>query len=221
LATGIAEFNLHIPVSTSVYLTAGASTRLLYDFDLAEAVQRGEANDFISGINLGVAIDLGRTAKDGEIIISERRLDLMQSDLETAKKDMEKQKMESDSELRDRDMQIAMLRRERDSLRAEASKRVLPADDDKEVVASGTVPSSDRADYQEQWRVVIGSFATQDKAQRFIDRTQLDRSGMEVLYVEELETYRLIYKSFDTMGAALKARDEVRGSISDAWVIKF
>jgi len=49
----------------------------------------------------------------------------------------------------------------------------------------------------------------------------LDRDEMMIAYIERLDTYRVIYKSSDSMAAAKKHRDEARKYYSDAWIAKF
>lgn len=72
-----------------------------------------------------------------------------------------------------------------------------------------------------QYRIIIASLPNRAMAQRFIDRSNLDKSGMVIAYIENLNTYRVIYKSYPTFEAARKELLSIKGAIPDAWVVKF
>lgn len=72
-----------------------------------------------------------------------------------------------------------------------------------------------------QYRIVVASLPNRAMAQRWIDRSTLDKSGMVIAYIENLNTYRVVYKSFPTFESARKELLTIKGSIPDAWVVKF
>jgi predicted RNase H-like nuclease (RuvC/YqgF family) len=71
------------------------------------------------------------------------------------------------------------------------------------------------------WRVVIVSSPSEAGAQKFIDRSRLNKDYMQIAYIEKLDTYRVIYKSASTLAEAKDYRTEAREYYSDAWVAKF
>ena len=73
----------------------------------------------------------------------------------------------------------------------------------------------------EAFRVVIVSTPTEMGAQRFINRSKLNTDDMLIAYIEELDTYRVIYKSSSDLNEAKKFRTQARKQYSDAWIGKF
>lgn len=72
-----------------------------------------------------------------------------------------------------------------------------------------------------RYRLVVASLPTQVMAQRWIDRTTLDKGEMVIAYIQNLNTYRVVYKSFDAYPAARKEQQEIKRIIPDAWIIEF
>lgn len=125
----------------------------------------------------------------------------------------------------EKDMQLEILRSEVDSLRANpvvVSKEVKPGKGENLVVRDNADEATSEADLGDvQYRVIVVSSPTRAGAQRFIDRSRLDKEDMMIAYIEKLDTYRVIYKSADNIAAAKKARQEARKYYSDAWIAKF
>jgi hypothetical protein len=93
---------------------------------------------------------------------------------------------------------------------------------------AGPVTKGNKRSYQKQgdlgtpkWRVVVGSFPSSRAAQRYIEGSRFEKNEIFYRYFEEVNAYRVVYKSFDTMEQALKQRDQLRNEIKDVWVIKF
>ncbi len=206
---------LYAPISDRTFLTLGGSLKYLAFNDFLDAFENGSGDDWLGSIQLGVSIDLGRTAKSGERIVKDSEYQTIKNSEAIAKKELEDQMIEFEKDLRAKDMLARQLQNDIDSLKAEMNKRVLPTT----ITPNTEVNTSSSSD--PKWRVVIGSFPNQALAQKYIDNLNLDKSQMQVLFVESVNTYRVIYKSFDTQNAALKARSEIRSSIKDAWVVKF
>ena len=58
-------------------------------------------------------------------------------------------------------------------------------------------------------------------AQRWIDRSTLDKSEMVIAYIPDLNTHRVIYRSYDTFESARKEQQRIKIMIEDAWIIRF
>jgi len=129
----------------------------------------------------------------------------------------------------EKDMQLSMLRAEVDSLKAnpvvvtkEVDRGASSSSSEVRPVASagdGGASSSDLGPVR--YRVVVVSSPTQAGAQKFIDRSKLDKDEMMIAYVEKLDTYRVIYKSSESIEDARAARNEARKYYADAWIVKF
>lgn len=130
----------------------------------------------------------------------------------------------------EKDMQMEMMRTEMDSMKANpvvVTKEVRPGRGEN-IVVKGSEGSVDEGTAMGdddlgpvRYRVIVVSSPTRAGAQRFINRTKLDTDDMMIAYIERLDTYRVIYKSSDSIEAARKARNEARKYYSDAWITKF
>lgn len=131
----------------------------------------------------------------------------------------------------EKDMQLSMLRAEVDSLKANpvvVTKEVdrggssSASSSEASPVASSDGGGSTSSDLGPvRYRVVVVSSPTQAGAQKFIDRSKLDKDEMMIAYVEKLDTYRVIYKSSESIEDARAARNEARKYYADAWIAKF
>lgn len=70
-----------------------------------------------------------------------------------------------------------------------------------------------------QWRVVVSSMPSQELADRFISRYNL--SNARVVYVERLDTYRVVYESFSELSDAQVEFKLIRSDFPDAWLVYF
>lgn len=70
-----------------------------------------------------------------------------------------------------------------------------------------------------QWRVVVSSMPSQALAERFMSRNNLDQA--RVVYVERLDTYRVVYESFSELSDAQVEFKMIRSEFPDAWLVYF
>lgn len=70
-----------------------------------------------------------------------------------------------------------------------------------------------------QWRVVVSSMPSQELADRFISRHNL--TNARVVYVERLDTYRVVYESFTELSDAQVEFKLIRSDFPDAWLVYF
>lgn len=71
------------------------------------------------------------------------------------------------------------------------------------------------------YRVVIGSLPSREAAERFIARSSLPSEEMFIAYINDLDTYRVVYKSTSTYALARKYMLEAKSKYADAWIIEF
>jgi hypothetical protein len=123
----------------------------------------------------------------------------------------------------EKDMQIELLSQKVDSLIIIPRPAVGGYFSDNSQVASPRTTSRQASTDlgAAMFRVVIVSSPTETSAQKFINRTKLNKDGMEIAYIERLDTYRVIYKSSSTLAEAKSFRKEARKYYSDAWIAKF
>jgi hypothetical protein len=70
-----------------------------------------------------------------------------------------------------------------------------------------------------QWRVVVSSMPSEELAARFISRHNLDQA--RVVYVQRLDTYRVVYESFTELSDAQVEFKLIRSDFPDAWLVYF
>jgi hypothetical protein len=213
--TGTAGSQLQYPITDQISLQLSSSMKFLYANDYLDAYENN-ASDAFATIELGAVIRLGKSVKESEVLVDKASFNALSIAEKNAREELSATRSQYEVDMRKKNMRITALQNSVDSLRAEKTKRILEAPVDTQIVET-SVPNNDAP----MWRVVIGSFPTQARAQQFVDRVNLDNSEMQILYVEEYNTFRVIYKSFSSSAAALKARGDARKVIEDAWVIKF
>ena len=208
------EGSIAAPISSRMAITLGGALRYAYSSDYLDGLIAGSRNDLLGVINLGLNITLGKGLKKGEARVNQAEFDMLKNSEKSVKEQMAKQEEENEKQLKAREAQLNKMRATNDSLKAELNKRILPPSQKEEVKPLDLS--------KPMWRVVVGSFPNQALAQRYMDGLNgIDKSEMQVLFVEDLKTYRVIYKSFDNMNAASKARNEIRGAVKDAWIVNF
>ncbi len=77
-----------------------------------------------------------------------------------------------------------------------------------------TLESGDR-----QWRVVVSSMPSHELAEGFIARHNLKNA--QVVYVEKLDTYRVVYDSFRELGDAQVEFQLINSDFPEAWLVYF
>ena len=125
----------------------------------------------------------------------------------------------------EKDMQIDLLNQKVDSLNRMPRKTAAVESAEESTKANtGSSKNSRKSSTDlgpEAFRVVIVSTPTEMGAQRFINRSKLNTDDMLIAYIEELDTYRVIYKSSSDLNEAKKFRTQARKQYSDAWIGKF
>jgi len=214
-ATLRAGGSLYIPLNERIELLLGAGIRLPLGADYLDAMAAQDDDDMYGAIQLGLSFTLGRTVHPDESVVKTNDYNVLKEDKSALEQEIARVTAEKDKELADQKARLATTQRQLDSARTALNKREVEIE---ELKAAKVVTATDSG---KRWRVVVGSFPTQAMAQRFIDRVNLEKEEMVILFVDDLDTYRVVYKSFDSMNAALKARQKARSVVSDAWVIEF
>ena len=72
---------------------------------------------------------------------------------------------------------------------------------------------------QKMWRIVVSSMPSQEMANKFIGRYQI--SGARILYVDRLNTYRVVQASFQELSDAQVEFNLIKSDFPDAWLVYF
>ena len=211
--------NLYLKVAPKLDINAGFTVRYLPDNRWLEANTETIANTY-GTLHAGVTFRLGNVTKKGERYMKDEEYNALLSRIDSLQ-----------NVAQEREVQNAGLESEKLKCKNENDKLLRQLDSIKKVcdsIAVAVPVGAGQKNYQRQgdlgtpkWRVVIGSFPTARAAQRFIEQSKYKRDEIFYRYFEDVNAYRVVYKSFDTMEQALKLRDTLRPDIKDVWVIKF
>jgi hypothetical protein len=233
----LAGANAGIPITNKIDLNIGYAHRILWFQPWVDAYDPNSFDTygyFTAGLTFFLKSDRDRS----KIEVDPKKFDALKmkadsSDAFAAQASRSNEKVARlEMSNQEKDMQLAMLRSEVDSLKAnpvvvtkEVSK---PSGGSRSAgTPAASVPVSSGGDAGSadlgpvQYRVVVVSSPTQAGAQRFIERSKLDKSEMKIAYIERLDTYRVVYKSSSDIDDAKAARAEARKYYADAWIAKF
>lgn len=102
-----------------------------------------------------------------------------------------------------------------DSLDVEAEPIYEPtvaADDTMQVVPQNEVVR------EKMWRLVVGSFPEKERAQRLADKLS---NGAELIFVDYMGTYRVVYGSYSDLAGAQDAYSQIEADYPESWVVYF
>lgn len=209
-----------IPLSRSSWINAGYTQRYAFDAEFIDAFASGDAPDQYGFFHVGFKFDFVEKRDRKKIELDRRKYNKMVSTIDSlaaansqiSGETVDRLEMES----REKDLMIQGLQLTIDSLRANVTK---VADDGSQPATEG--PDSEALLSSSMHRIIVASMPSRPLAQRWIDRSNLDKSEMIIVYVEALDTYRIVYKSFPTHAAAKKELQQIKSNVSDAWIIKF
>lgn len=211
-----AGFELSIPITRNLKLQGGYNQRIVLFQDLIDAFEGGSGNDSYGSLNIGLGFYFDKRIKKGKMEIDKRKYNQMLSSIDSLKKIEPKEDTEKIARMemanQEKDLKIQSLQDEVDSLRANVA--TVPATPENKPDAEAIL--GDR-----QYRIVVASLPTQAMAQRWIDNSELDNTEMVIAYVEAVNSYRVIYKSYNSVAAAKKDLQEVKATVADAWIANF
>ena len=72
---------------------------------------------------------------------------------------------------------------------------------------------------EKQWRLVIGSVTEKEKAERLAAKWGFPNT--EIIFVDYLSTYRVVYESFAELSEAQRAFSQIENEHPNAWVVFF
>lgn len=230
----LAGLNAGIPINKKMDINIGYAHRLLWFQPWVDAYDPNSFDTY-GYVTAGITFFLKSDRDPDKIEVDEKKYKALQlkadsSDAFASKLNRSTEKVARlEMSNQEKDMEVAMLRTEIDSLKANpvvVEKEVKPGKGENMVVrenesSEGSGASSNSELGDSRYRVIVVSSPTRAGAQRFIDRSRLEKDEMMIAYIEKLDTYRVIYKSSESIEAARKARAEARQYYKDAWIAKF
>jgi DUF2075 family protein len=215
--------NVSLPVTSKLDINLGYTNRWTEDVDWMDGQKSGDHTDTYGMMNVGLIFYLKSDKDRSKIEIDKKELDRVIAQKDSLGKAAERgQKSaerlaELEMESQEKQIKINQLQQRVDTLMAQ-----MDAETDTIAPATPRTPANAQAILaDEKYRVVVASLPTEAMAQRWIDRSGLDKSEMVIAYIADLNTYRVVYKSYDSYPAARKELLNIKPAVSDAWVVKF
>lgn len=213
------------PLNDNVGFSAGYKIHIINN-PWIDGIKSSENESFsyINDFSVGLRLSLENMLKKNEVRVDRKKYQNMNAQLQDLQQNQQRLAASNEARLREKENQIVSMAKEIDSLRAYIA--AIPEIKEESASSSASAGSRKQVDPMEAvknkaYRIIVGSFPTQLMAQNYMERSPLNNPDMFVVYVEDLKTYRVIYRSYSTREAALKDLGKVRENVRTAWIIYF
>jgi hypothetical protein len=210
------------PVYNDLYLNLGLQLTHTPGNQWLDAYDGGESGDLFLMPLAGLSYSLKRAPKPNEINVDKRKYENLNNEMASLRQKVDEEESKAQMKEEESRATLAAIQRElkdaldaRDSAMTELERSKARPGSGVSDTRTRTTPTGD-----EMWRVIVGSYPSKALAERFVRRTGLDKSEMEIVYEQNLNTYRVIYKSSPNLDQARKYRDAAKHEIPDVWIIK-
>ena len=183
-----------------------------------DGFKNGSGNDYYGSLNVGMIATFKKVRDKSKVEIDKRKYNNLISTIDSldgaAKRGNPEKMAKLEMESQEKDLKIRSLEMKIDSMET----RVVAIDTENPRTKSS--PNAEAILATPQYRIIVGSMPSRERATKWINKSSLDQSEMVVLYVDDIDTYRIIYKSYSTYAAAKKDLPSVKSVVADAWIIK-
>lgn len=218
-----------IPVNDQVDITIGYRNYWIHDNDWIDAFESGDHNDNLGQASIGVRFALnGRTPMvkmaPEQVDALEARAKSAEQQRDEAQEELSTTRARYDAQIEDMYNVLSVMRNSLDSLNEKVTVLRPSGANENEYTTTnaGDSEGSSTPDASNaKWRIVIGSFPSAQRAREFVNERIVEGGNYEVVYITDLNTYRVVYDSYDTLESARKDISRVRQSVANAWIIKF
>lgn len=220
-------FNIGYNIHNNMQINLGFEGKLPFNQDYLDATKSGQANDLYSMINLGVVFNLKTNRDKSKIEVDPKVYSQLKSDIDSLAQVAEagdpQRVSRLEMETREKSLRIRTLEAKVDSLeniKTSGNVASIANDGTTQPTYNGSAITQSSIS-EPAYRIVVVSMPSEARAQDWINRSSLDKNNMLVVYVENLNTFRVVYNSYPSFAAAKKDLPMVRTEIPDAWIIKF
>lgn len=221
MASGILEY----PLTEKLNLSASYGLRVTLFNDVIDGFENGSSNDYYGVGTIGLNFKLGHSTPPGQVAVDEDKYNGLNdkvNDLTKKNKELKDQQQslaQLEMSNQEKDLKIAQLQSHVDSLESTLSN----VDVVKQPRGEDGKPAAKlKTEYGEPaFRIIVMSMPSEKLAQEWIERGKLESDEMFIAYSEKVDSYRVIYKSFETYQAAKKELQNVKMAVPDAWILKF
>jgi hypothetical protein len=211
--------NFGLPISERLVLNMGYNHRFMFSQNLDAIPNSSNDNFGIVTIGFTASLQSGKNPKMVEVD------PIYLNELKTKVSVYEDLEKERESE------RLARIEMQNEELRAQIQllKENLDTIQSVKISGASTTQSSSKKDNvqraarsDEKYRVVIASVSSVKAAERFLSATpHASINDVEILYFEDLNTYRVITLSTSDISQARNELSKVREHFADAWIARF
>ena len=201
-------FNEHLGLGASISAPLLGQSNLILGFRQTAFIKDIDANsnglDYLSRFYAGLAIGLGKDIKAEKILADEmKKAEKLTASIKETQEENEalKNKISNLNTQHQRD--IAALQDEIKALQSNQEQE------------RKNTTKTELTLVSKKYSVIIGSYPSESSATQFISNLTLDA---EIVYVDGLDTYRVVYSSHDSLAAARAALKEAKGIVETAWI---
>ncbi|KAB2814104.1 SPOR domain-containing protein [Phaeocystidibacter luteus] len=215
-------------IANQVDVVLGYKTFMMIDNDWGDAQSGGAAeSDYFGQISIGVRYSINGhepMAKvpqgDYDDLVAAKKA--AEQEAEEARQELETARRKYDTQIEDLYNILSVMNNNIDSLEQKITVlRSKPESNNEYVVESrGGQPVTPDAT-NTKWRIVIGSFPNAQMANEFAAQRVVEGGEYEVVFIADLNTYRVVYNSYGTLNAAKTDLERVKSVITNAWIIRF
>ncbi len=215
--------NIGVPITDKLDFNFGVTNRVVDNVDWMDGQKSGDHSDKYGMIQVGLVYYLKNDRTPGTTEVDTNRYKYLVAAHDTLKvvkvreEQVEQELATAVIDNQEKASRIIVLERRIDSIQSGLIANV----DTSIVVPPAAGADADALLATQMYRVVVCSMPSKQLAQRWIDKTNLDKSEMIIAYIPELDTYRVVYKSFATYPAARKELLKIKSEVRDAWVVQF
>lgn len=211
-------FNAVYSITPNLAVNLGYTQKLTLFNDYLDAFQSGGSNDYFGSLNVGMIATFKKVKDKTKVEINKKKYNSLISTIDSldgaAKKGNPEKMAKLEMESQEKDLKIRSLEMKIDSMETTV---VTVGSENRNPKAA---PDAAAILATSQYRIIVASMPSRERATRWINKSSLDKSEMVVLYVDDIDTYRIIYKSYSSYAAAKKDLPNVKSVIADAWIIK-
>ncbi len=211
-------FNAVYALTPNLAINVGYTQKLTLFNDYMDGFKNGSGNDYYGSLNVGMIATFKKVRDKSKVEINKKKYNNLISTIDSldgaAKRGNPEKMAKLEMESQEKDLKIRSLEMKIDSMET----RVVAIDTENPRTKSS--PNAEAILATPQYRIIVGSMPSRERATKWINKSSLDQSEMVVLYVDDIDTYRIIYKSYSTYAAAKKDLPSVKSVVADAWIIK-
>lgn len=214
--------NFAFPITERLALNFGYNHRFIFSQNLDAIPNSSDDTYGIVTMGFTASLKSGKNPKMVEVdpmFLNELKTKV--SVYEEMEKDRESERI-SRVELQNEELkaQISALREAIDTIK---SKKSASSINQVEAHDNGArLRSSSGQQTDSQFRVIIASVSSKKAAENFVNNSKhVDIENVDIIYIDNLNTFRVVYKSTKVFSEAQQALSEIKQYFSDAWIASF